>query len=179
MNHYNRRNFIRTSAMALGAISIAGLPIGCGPKRGTKNLFKYAFCNEILQEFDWPEQCEIIGNAGYDGVEIAPFTLVKEGVQELSSDKRRQMVQDMKNAGIECVGLHWLFVPPPQGLHFTTPDESLRQKSIDYLSKLIDFCGDMGGKVMIFGSPNQRGTTRGYFHTGSDKKLCRWVGKGR
>lgn len=125
-------------------------------------MFRYAFCNEILKEFSWRKQCEIIGTAGYEGVEIAPFTLVEESVQNISSGKRRQMVQDMKNAGIECAGLHWLFVPPPKGLHFTTPDEPLRRKSIDYLDKLIDFCGDLGGKIMVFGSPDQRGTTQGF-----------------
>jgi D-psicose/D-tagatose/L-ribulose 3-epimerase len=161
MKHYNRRDFIQKSAIALSTIGIAGLPMACGHKSETKNRFKYAFCNEILEDIGWPEQCEIIGNAGYAGVEIAPFTLVEQGVQELGVAKRRQMVQDMKNAGIECSGLHWLFVAPPHGLHFTTPDNNVRQRSVDYLVKLIDFCADMGGEAMIFGSPNQRGTTQG------------------
>ena len=159
MNQYNRREFIHKSALVLSSIGLAGLPFSCGRKK--ENLFKYAFCNEILEDISWPEQCEIIGKAGYEGVEIAPFTLVDEGVQELGAAKRRQMVQDMSNAGIVCAGLHWLFVAPPKGLHFTTPDNNVRQRSVEYLVKLIDFCGDMGGEVMIFGSPNQRGTTQG------------------
>ena len=158
MNQYNRREFLHKSALVLSSIGIASLPFSCGRKK--ENLFKYAFCNEILEDISWPEQCEIIGSAGYKGVEIAPFTLVEEGVQELGAAKRRQMVQDMSNAGIECAGLHWLFVAPPKGLHFTTPDNNVRQRSVEYLVKLIDFCGDMGGEVMIFGSPNQRGTTQ-------------------
>ena len=161
MKHYNRRNFIQTTAFALGSLGIAGLPVACGHKGGSKNIFKYAFCNEILEGYSWPEQCEIIGSAGYEAVEIAPFTLVKEGVQEITPDKRRQMVQDMKNAGIVCAGLHWLFVAPPHGLHFTTPDNELRKRSVDYLVKLIDFCGDLDGEIMVFGSPNQRGTSQG------------------
>jgi D-psicose/D-tagatose/L-ribulose 3-epimerase len=161
MKQYNRRDFIQISAIAIGSINISGLPIAHDWKIGTKHIFKYAFCNEMLKDLSWPEQCEIIGKAGYEGVEISPFTLVKESVQDISPGKRKQMVQDMKNAGIVCAGLHWLFVPPPKGLHFTTPDGPLRQKSIDYLDKLIDFCGDLGGKIMIFGSPNQRGTTKG------------------
>lgn len=161
MKKFNRRDFIQTSAsaIALCSINMAGLPILCG--RNNENLFKYAFCNEILEDISWPEQCEIIGRAGYTGVEIATFTLVEEGVQELDAGQRRQMVQDMNNAGIECAGLHWLFVAPPQGLHFTTPDNNVRQRSVNYLSELIDFCGDMGGEVLVFGSPNQRGTTLG------------------
>jgi D-psicose/D-tagatose/L-ribulose 3-epimerase len=158
MQYYKRREFIQKSVVAMSAVSLAGLPLACS---NNKRVFKYALCNESLQEFSWPEQCEIIGNAGYDGVEIASFTLVKEGVQELTPAIRKQMVQDMKNAGIECAGLHWLLTPPPQGLHFTTPDQQIRQKTIGYLDQLIDFCGDMGGKIMVFGSPPQRSTKQG------------------
>jgi D-psicose/D-tagatose/L-ribulose 3-epimerase len=157
--NYNRREFIQKSAAALSAVGIAGLPVACGNKQ--KNIFKYALCNEVLKEYSWPEQCDIIGEAGYDGVEIASFTLVEKGVQEITSEKRKQMVQNMKNAGIKCAGLHWLLTPPPEGLHFTTLDDQIRNKSIDYLNKLIDFCGDLNGEVMVFGSPAQRGTTSG------------------
>lgn len=159
MRKYNRRDFIHTTTLALGAVGLAGLPLAC--RRKEDRLFKYAFCNEILEDTPWPEQCEIIGKAGYEGVEIAPFTLVQEGVQEITPARRRQMVQDMSNAGIVCAGLHWLFVAPPAGLHFTTPDDKVRGRSVDYLVKLIDFCGDMGGEAMIFGSPRQRNTTGG------------------
>jgi hypothetical protein len=38
----------------------------------------------------WVEQCQIVGDAGYKGVEIAAFTLVKEGVQEISPDLSTQ-----------------------------------------------------------------------------------------
>jgi sugar phosphate isomerase/epimerase len=120
--------------------------------------FKYAMCNESMAELSWQEQCRIVKNAGYKGIEVAAFTFVKVGVEEISSDKRKQMVSVMKDTGLECAGLHWLLAPPPKGLHFTTPDIDVRQKTIDYLDKLIDFCGDLGGLYMVFGSPNQRGT---------------------
>jgi sugar phosphate isomerase/epimerase len=120
--------------------------------------FKYAMCNESMPELTWPEQCQIIGNAGYKGIEVAAFTLVKQGVQELTAAGRREMVSAMQDAGIECVGLHWLLAPPPKGLHFTTPDVTVRQKTIAYFHELIDFCADLGGPYMIFGSPKQRST---------------------
>lgn len=159
MKKFNRRDFIRTSSLAISALGFTGLHASCG--RNQDNIFKYCFCNEIIREFSWAEQCEIMAEAGYSGVEIAPFTLVNQGVQEISPNERRQMVSDMKNNGIECAGLHWLFTPPPGGLHFTTSDSQIRQKSVDYLSALIDFCADLGGEVMIFGSPNQRSTVDG------------------
>ena len=106
----------------------------------------------------WEQQCQIVGEAGYTGVEIAAFTLVKEGVQEITPAQRKAMVRTMEGAGIECAGLHWLLAPPPKGLHLTTGDASVREKTVAYLSALIDFCADLGGPFMIFGSPKQRNT---------------------
>jgi len=120
--------------------------------------FKYAMCNESMAELGWAQQCQIVADAGYKGIEVAAFTFVKEGVQEISPAKRNQMVSVMKDTGIECAGLHWLLAPPPKGLHFTTPDTAVRRKTIAYLDKLIDFCGDLGGPCMVFGSPEQRST---------------------
>ncbi len=120
--------------------------------------FKYAMCNESMAELSWQEQCRIVSNAGYKGIEIAAFTFVKESVEEISPEKRNEMVSVMNDAGLECAGIHWLLAPPPKGLHFTTPDVAVRRKTVDYLDKLIDFCGDLGGPCMVFGSPNQRGT---------------------
>jgi sugar phosphate isomerase/epimerase len=109
-----------------------------------------------MAELSWAEQCRIVSDAGYQGVEIAAFTLVKQGVQEISLDGRKEMVSVMKDTGLECVGLHWLLAPPPKGLHFTTPDAGIRRKTVAYFDTLIDFCGDLGGSYMIFGSPKQR-----------------------
>ena len=164
---YNRRDFIKITGAAASASALAGLTLGCGQQeqkaqKDEWNGFKYAMCNESMMDLPWAEQCKIIGDAGFTGVEIASFTLVKEkGVSELSAAKRKEMVQDMNNAGIDCVGLHWLLAPPPKELHFTTPDAAVRQKTVAYLDELVDFCGDLGGTAMIFGSPKQRNTVGG------------------
>lgn len=159
---YNRRQFLKAGGAALGLAALGGLPLACSQKESAQwDGFRYSMCNESLQDRSWAEQCDVIGRNGYSGVEIAAFTLVDKGVQEISPSERQQMVRDASNAGLEVVGLHWLLSPPPEGLHFTTPDKAVRQRSIAYLDQLIDFCGDLGGKVMVFGSPNQRSTTGG------------------
>jgi len=178
MSNYSRRDFIKASGSILGASTLGSSIFGCRPLDRARDKkkempsssewsgFKYAMCNESMSEgsrlagsqLSWAEQCQIVGNAGYGGIEIASFTLVKEGVQEISPAERKQMVSVMKNNGLECAGLHWLLAPPPKGLHFTTPDGAIRQKTIAYLDELIDFCGDLGGPYMIFGSPKQRNT---------------------
>ena len=160
MSGYTRRDVLKVGAGVLGGAAFAGLAGGCEEGQMCKGKkwegFKYSMCNESMKELSWERQCEIIGSAGYTGVEIAPFTLVEQGVEEISAEKRAEMVKVMKDAGIECVGLHWLLSPPPKGLHFTTADKQVRARTVGYLDSLIDFCGDMGGEVMIFGSPNQR-----------------------
>jgi sugar phosphate isomerase/epimerase len=160
MSDYDRRYFIKKSVSALSAPVCGGLVSGCRRKEMVKRSewkgFKYAMCNESMAKLSWNRQCEIVAEAGYAGIEVAAFTLVKEGVQEISAAQRKELVAVMNKAGLECVGLHWLLAPPPKGLHFTTPDAKVRQKTIVYFDELIDFCGDLGGEYMIFGSPKQR-----------------------
>ena len=158
MSNFSRRDFIKTSGGILGGAALGPI-VGCRAEQTQRSQwsgFKYAMCNESMADLSWPQQCRIIGDAGYEGVEIAAFTLVKEGVQEIGQARRKEMISAMKDAQIRCVGLHWLLAPPPKGLHFTTPDVAVRRKTIGYFNELIDFCGDLGGSYMIFGSPKQR-----------------------
>ena len=122
--------------------------------------FKYAMCNESLQAEPFENQCRIIAEAGYQGIEIAPFTLAAagEGVAGIDAASRRRLLAIIHDCSLACCGLHWLFTPPPAGLHFTTPDAAKRHKSVDYLIQLIDFCADLEGEVRVFGSPQQRST---------------------
>jgi len=161
MANYSRRDIIKTSGGILSFAALGGLTFSCRMNDMPFSKwggFKYAMCNESMAELSWAEQCQIVGNAGYKGIEIATFTLVKESVSEISPSKRKEMLSAMKDVGIECAGLHWLLAPPPKDLHFTTPDTAVRRKTIAYFDELIDFCGDMGGPYMIFGSPEQRNT---------------------
>jgi len=103
------------------------------------------------------EQCAIVAGAGYRGIELAPFTLVAQGVEELDRPARAAIAKTMAKAKLECAGLHWLLAPPPAGLHFTTPDADVRRRTIAYFERLVDFGGDVGAPVMVFGSPKQRG----------------------
>ena len=156
-----RRNFLKLSAAALSASAFGGLIQSCSKKDADSKKwdgFKYAMCNESMRELPWEQQCEIVAAAGYTGIEIASFTLVKESVLELTTNDRITLLKTMKENGLECAGLHWLLAPPPKGLHFTTPDQAVRKKTVAYLEALIDFCADLEGEMMIFGSPKQRDT---------------------
>lgn len=119
----------------------------------------FSFCNEGFKEMPWRQVCEVLAEAGYDGVEIAPYTLADE-VHHLSPAARADLRQVAEGAGLRVVGLHWLLVKP-EGLHIAHPDRAVRARTADYLRYLADLCADLGGGVMVFGSPNQRGTSAG------------------
>lgn len=149
--NFSRRQFMQTSALAAFATGLA-----CRRTESSWNGFQYAMCNEAMQGMAWEEQCRLVAEAGFTGIEIAPFTLVKEGVEELTAAHRREMLRTMRDHGLSCAGLHWLLVAPPAGLHCTANDATIRNRTWDYVHRLIDFCSDLGGPVMIFGSPKQR-----------------------
>ncbi|HUR32223.1 MAG TPA: sugar phosphate isomerase/epimerase family protein, partial [Vicinamibacterales bacterium] len=58
-------------------------------------------------------------------------------------------------SGIEILGLHWLLAKT-EGFHLTSPDPDVRRRTADYLIALTHACGDLGGAVMVLGSPQQR-----------------------
>jgi sugar phosphate isomerase/epimerase len=119
--------------------------------------FRHAMCNEAFGAAPLAETCRVLRRAGYQGIEIAPFTLA-ESPAAIGSAQRRDYRDVIQNEGLEFVGLHWLMVSP-KGLHVSTPDDALRQRSWRHIDQLIDLCADLGdGGVMVFGSPKQRDT---------------------
>ena len=121
---------------------------------------KYAACNEMFQKWKIEDVFACAKDIGYSGVEIAPFT-IEERVEKISRDRRKEIKGAAKEQGIEIVGIHWLLVSP-KGLYVNHPDPPLRAKTQDYLKELIDFCSDIGGRIMVFGSPKQRDVIEGH-----------------
>lgn len=115
---------------------------------------KFALCNEMFEGQSMTKVCSTARDLGYQGLEIAPFTLATS-VTDIDADLRRETRQTIENHGLECAGLHWLFAGP-SGLHMTTPDDAIWRHTQEYLSALLDLCSDLGGKVLVLGSPKQR-----------------------
>jgi len=115
---------------------------------------KYAICNETFG--DWPVEkgFELARQCNYTGIEIAPFTL-GNSAGEISAQQRRDYSSKAKDFGLEIVGLHWLLAKT-SGYHLTMDDAALRSKTRDYFIALVELCRDLGGKVMVLGSPMQR-----------------------
>ena len=122
--------------------------------------FRQAICNEAFDKWPFRDACRAIRKAGYTGIEIAPFTLAEDPAT-ITAGQRREYARIIAEEGLQFVGLHWLMVSP-KGLHVTTPDAALRERSWRHIRNLIDLCADLGpAGVMVFGSPNQRSTTGG------------------
>ena len=71
------------------------------------------------------------------------------------ADERRKIRETAARQGIEIAGIHWVLVKP-EGLYINHPDGSLRERTARYFCELVDFCADLGGGVMVVGSPKQR-----------------------
>ena len=148
----DRRSFL---SVLLGSPLLFGLSARCSnPGSGNKFAFKYSICSEIFEGWTLDRISKFVKPLGYDGIEIAPFTLAGS-VADINSAKRRELRSMMEDNGVVCAGLHWLLVSP-KGMHITTADRDVRRESWDYFRRLTDFCADLGGEVMILGSPNQR-----------------------
>ena len=115
---------------------------------------KFAICNETF--VDWPldKAFALARDCGYTGIEIAPFTLAAD-VCQITPQMRRHVRQQADAAGLEVVGLHWLLAKT-EGYHLTSPEETVRARTAEYLKELARCCRDMGGSVLVFGSPQQR-----------------------
>ena len=117
--------------------------------------FRHAICNEAFDKWDFAEACRVMKKLGYEGIEIAPFTLAEDPV-DVGAERRRELKDIMASEGLQFAGLHWLMVSP-KGLHVATSDESIRQRGWQHIRNLIDLCSDLGPNgVMVFGSPKQR-----------------------
>lgn len=121
---------------------------------------KFGICNEIFKDWnDIGRAIDFVKSVGYDGLEIAPFTLAPY-VTDIPATTRREIVKRADSAGLDILGIHWVLVGP-DGLHINHPDKTVRERTARYLIDLVHFCGDVGGKVMIFGSPKQRNVLDG------------------
>lgn len=115
---------------------------------------KLAICNELFEPLDWVTTCQRVADYGYQGIEIAPFTLGSNPVAT-SQAQRQQWRRIAADHGLEIVGLHWLLAKT-SGYHVTSPLEKTRRDTVDYLRRLIELNADLGGAVMVLGSPQQR-----------------------
>ena len=115
---------------------------------------KLGICNELFVNWPWEKICDFVSGVGYQGIEVAPFTLA-ERAERITPQRRAALRESAESRGLEIIGLHWLLMNLP-GLSITHPDAGIRWETARYFVELAGLCADLGGKVMVIGSPKQR-----------------------
>ena len=120
---------------------------------------KIALCNEVLQPLPFERQCALAASLGYDGLEVAPFTLAPDPM-ELTDAQAREFARIAAAHGLAITGLHWLLVAPP-GLSMVSEEAVLRRRTTDVMVRMVELCWLMGGRYLVHGSPKQRSVPAG------------------
>jgi sugar phosphate isomerase/epimerase len=115
---------------------------------------KFAICNETFTDWPLERAFGFAAECGYTGIEIAPFTLADD-VTQITAQRRAEVRRLAEQSGLEVVGLHWLLAKT-EGLHLTSPERAVRDRTAQYLAELARCCADLGGRILVFGSPKQR-----------------------
>jgi len=123
---------------------------------------RIALCNEVLADLSLERQCEVAARLGYDGLEIAPFTL-SGSPEKISTADAAKIRATVEASGLVVTGLHWLLVKP-DGLSLTDSDPAVRARTLAVMTHLVGLCAELGGAVMVHGSPKQRQIAPGETH---------------
>lgn len=115
---------------------------------------KFAICNETFGDWDHARVCDFAAELGYTGLELAPFTLAPT-IGEFTGEQRTDYRRHAEQSGLQIIGLHWLLAKTT-GLHINSVDKEVRKRTGEYLAELALAAAEMGGNILVLGSPMQR-----------------------
>lgn len=115
---------------------------------------RVSLCNEVLSDMAFPLQCQFAAALGYNGLEVAPYTL-SDNPQSLTEKELLGYKTKAEDAGIAITSLHWLLLAP-KGLSIVDADTAVRTRTFELMHRLIDQCALLGGSILVHGSPGQR-----------------------
>ena len=125
-------------------------------------MLRFAICNETFEGWPHARVCKFVADLGYSGLELAPFTLAPR-ITEVSAQLRKTLRKEAEDCGLSIIGLHWLLAKT-QSLQLTSPERGVRTRTAAYLGKLARCSRDLGGDILVFGSPAQRRVPAGFTH---------------
>jgi sugar phosphate isomerase/epimerase len=117
-------------------------------------MIRLGICNELFEGWDFAEVCRTVKAVGFEGLEIAPFTLAPR-ITDVTPQRRKELKAIVEDSGLRTIGLHWLLAKT-EGFYLTTPDAAVRRRTADYFVALAEATRDLGGTLMVLGSPKQR-----------------------
>src|SRR5438874_923939 len=95
---------------------------------------RYAICNETFEGWEHERVCRLVAGFGYEGLEVAPFTLAPR-VTDVTPERRALLRRQAEDAGLKIIGLHWLLAKT-EGLQLTSADPAVRERTAAYLVEL-------------------------------------------
>ena len=108
----------------------------------------------------------LLQKMGCQGLEVAPSLIWPEPIDS-TKEQRRAFKNKVKGFGLQVVGLHSLLYTRPD-LKLFESDQN-RARTVEYLVQLCELCKDLGGKVLVFGSPKNRA------RDGKDYQVCKKI----
>ncbi|WP_019015095.1 sugar phosphate isomerase/epimerase family protein [Elioraea tepidiphila] len=115
---------------------------------------RFSLCNEVVRELPFAAQCDLAASLGYDGIELAPFTLGADP-HRLPAAEIAALRRAASDAGIAITSLHWLLVAPA-GLSITSDDAATQARTLDVIAGLVALAAELGATHLVHGSPAQR-----------------------
>jgi sugar phosphate isomerase/epimerase len=124
------------------------------------DALRFSICSETFAGMNFADACRAARRIGYQGIEIEPSHLGADPAA-LLMERRGDLRRLIEGHGLHYVGLH-SFLKMPPGLHLTSPNRAVREKTWDYFARLIDLAADLGDRpVMVLGSSKQRAAIGG------------------
>ena len=154
-----RRSRRRSSASRGGAGAAASGRCSRAAADGALAM-KFALCNEVLQPLPFEQQCALAAALGYDGLEVAPFTLADDPMAISDAPGRASSAASPRTHGLAITGLHWLLVAPA-GLSIVSADAAVRERTRRGHAAPGRAVRLMGGSYLVHGSPKQRSVPPG------------------
>lgn len=129
---------------------------------------KFSICNDTYTDRDCHQAAQHAASIGYQGLELAPST-IWEDPGSITPQQASKLSSDIHSTGLEIVGFHWLLTGA-QDMHLTHPDTKLQDHLVDYVTHLARLCSDMGGKIMVWGSPALRNLEEDWSRDEAEKR---------
>lgn len=108
MKNTSRRDFFKTSGLALGAAALSGLP-GCSSKARTVDSFGFqvwTIRKELIEDF--PGTLKKMAAMGYTEVEMcSPLGYSGAGFEPLNKMSGKEMRVIVEDAGLKCTSSHY------------------------------------------------------------------------
>lgn len=115
---------------------------------------KLAVSNIALPAHDHAALLPEIAALGFSGLEVAPSRVWSDTWHGLEARAVEAYRRAVEAAGLTVTGIHSLFFDQPEMTIFG--DDATRTRTLEFLVHLSAMCRDLGGRVMVFGSPPAR-----------------------